>query len=101
MSGSSSGWLMRLLVLGHAAGALGLVAAGIYTYRLHCESFACFALGLMWMVWAAAQALTLGLGLWARARMQAGSVWRRLTLAALGVQGLSVAAALAAWVVHR
>jgi hypothetical protein len=100
MSGGASAWLTRLLALGHAAGALGLVAAGVYTYRLHCESFACFALGLMWMVWAAAQALTLGLGLWARARTQAGSLWRRLALAALGVQALSVAAALVAWVRH-
>ena len=76
MNATTAAWLTRLLVLAHAAGVLGLAAAGVYTYRLHCESFACFAIGLMWMVWAGGQALLLLLGLWGPLAQQ-----RRLAVA--------------------
>ncbi|MFO1225431.1 hypothetical protein [Roseateles sp.] len=98
MNAATAAWLTRLLVLAHAAGVLGLAAAGVYTYRLHCESFACFAIGLMWMVWAGGQALLLLLGLWARSRSSAGSRWRWLAIAALAAQALTVAVALGAWI---
>lgn len=100
MNAATAVWLTRLLVLAHAAGVLGLAAAGVYTYRLHCESFACFAIGLMWMVWAGGQALWLALGFWARSRAAHGTPWRRLAVASLVAQALTVAVALTAWALH-
>lgn len=45
----------------------------VYTLGLHCESFGCMGIGLMWMAWAVLFAAWLLFGLVSRAQSRKGS----------------------------
>ena len=63
-----------------------LLAAAVGAWRLRCEGFGCMGVGVAWFAWVCAFAVVLAIGIWARARVAAGSGLGRACMAAWWLQ---------------
>lgn len=100
MSAASSSGSARLLFAAHVVGVAALIAMAAYTLRLHCESFGCMGIGVMWVAWAALFGIVALIGV--ASRVQARKVSARLATLATSVNVVQwVVGALAAlrWLV--
>lgn len=79
----------RLVVFVYVAGVVALALMAVYTLGLHCESFGCMGIGLMWTAWAVLFGAWLLVGLLSRSQARKASP---------GLVKLSALAVRAQWV---
>jgi hypothetical protein len=93
--------MLKILTGLALASALANIASAIYIFRLHCEGFGCMGIGVLWMAWTGALAISTLFALLLRGRIAETSrlTRRALSFALYGQAGLGLT--LAVYVLSR